>query len=445
MGLQDLSPEILFQICELFCEHCRGEEHGMEQPPEWWGLANPRSNLLALSLVCRSIGSVAQQVLHHFGYMEYHRESKAKFCRTISNNPELAKSLRWVNLSSYGSDEAPLDIVQGWLPETIDKLSHHLLDGGTWIPDKNLLNAIILLQAPNLERIDDDGSHHKAAFNFLDHDAVIRDRALPPNLKYLRLGYAFTYHLRGTIMDLSWDMLGGFIDSFNKLESLHVYYPLASGIDKRLSFDSLRTLQLDQSFMPRKDLERLLSCMPKLEEFAITRLFDGNSDFPEPATGPEILEVLAGRNDTLRRLELDMSCTYDHVENLRALTNLEELKIRLGESRHTAYRYRQRIDKQFFIRIMPPSLRKLHIDFFDKEKMFEEASDGLMTYILSTYRENPQDQRLRMVQVDMQRLPKHWQVCQRDAFQQGCHEWAKNGTLAFGIELFDWNRGRDEI
>lgn len=235
MGLQDLSPEILFQICELFCEHCQGEWYGLRQPPKWWGLVNPRSNLLALSLVCTSIGSVAQQVLHHhFGYDVRHSKSLAQLCRTISNNPELAKSLRWANLSSYGSDEAPLDVVQGWLPETIDKFSHHLLDGGTWIPDKNLLTAIILLQAPNLEKLDDNGCRYKAAFHFLDHDAVIRDRALPPNLKNLRLGtIPYDRHER-VMMDLSWDGLGGFIDTLNKLESLDVWCPLASRIDERL-------------------------------------------------------------------------------------------------------------------------------------------------------------------------------------------------------------------
>ncbi|KAI8721236.1 hypothetical protein NCS52_00570600 [Fusarium sp. LHS14.1] len=444
MGLEDLCPEILFQICELFCEHCQGEWYLTKQPPEWWGLVNPRSSLLALSLVCKSIGSVAQQVLHHHvGYVDKYNQSKAKFCRTISNNPELAKSLRWANLSLSRSDKVPEEVVQGWLQEAINKFSHHLLGGGKRIQYKQLLKAIILLQAPNLEQLDDDSDCYKGAFHFLDHDAVIRDRALPPNLKNLRLGPT-TYNIHGmTMVDISWDGIGGFIDTLNKLESLDVCNPLGSRIDERLSFDSLRTFQLREFLMPRQDLERLLSCMPKLEEFDTTRLFDGDGDLPKPATGPEILEVLAGRNDTLRRLELDMSCTHDNVEQLQHLTNLEELKIILGKSAHAAYRQRQRIDEQFFIRTMPPSLRKLHINRFHGRTMFEEASEALMTYISSTYRDSPQDQRLRMVQVDMQGEPRDWAVCQRDTFQQGCQEWAKNGTLVFDIDVFDWHEYRN--
>ena len=167
-------PETLFQICELFCEHCQGKWYKEGPPPEWWGFDNPRNPLLALSLVCKSIKPFAQRVLHHhFGYGQTYHKVIAQFCRTISNNPELAKDLRWADLSSFGRICAPTDVVKGWLPETITKLSRYLLHDQLAIAREDLLATIILLQAPNLERLDDVGKYDRAVFKFLRRDAVI--------------------------------------------------------------------------------------------------------------------------------------------------------------------------------------------------------------------------------------------------------------------------------
>ncbi|RSL64477.1 hypothetical protein CEP54_004720 [Fusarium duplospermum] len=431
MGLQDLCPEILFQICELFCEHCQGGG-------EWFGLDDPRKSLLALSLVCKSLGPIAQGVLHHhFGFGETTSKSIAQFCRTISNNPELAKALRWADLSSCMEETAPKDVVEGWLPETIKKFSHHLLDGGNGMRDKALLAAIILLQAPNLEYLEDGKGGCKSAFDVLSHGAVIRYHALPPNLKGLRLGsYTNAANLNDTTMiDLSWDRLGRFINALEKLEALVIHCPLASGVDQRLSFQSLRCLCLREFHMPLADLKNLISRIPNLEQFGIFRLPCHNYSMPTPATGPQILEALAQRNDTVRRLGLDMSCTHDDVKALRELTNLEELTMILGSSDHTPYGSHRRTDisKQALVSIMPPSLRKLHV-FVLKKEGFEEASDALLTYIPSTYRQSPDDQRLQMVRIDLTHHPKDWSARQEDIIQQGCQQWANNGTLVFDTE-----------
>jgi hypothetical protein len=159
--------------------------------------------------------------------------------------------------------------VKGWLPETITKLSRYLLHDQLAIAREDLLAAIILLQAPNLERLDDVGKYDRAGFKFLRRDAVIQDQALPPNLKHLCLGDPANalYANNMTMMDLSWNGYGAFIDSLEELESLTVYCPVASGVGEPLSFQSLRTLRLYEFHMPRKDFENLISRIPHLEKF----------------------------------------------------------------------------------------------------------------------------------------------------------------------------------
>ncbi|RSL45590.1 hypothetical protein CEP53_010695 [Fusarium sp. AF-6] len=440
MGFNRLPPEILFHICELFCYHCQGWWYEKEPPPNYYRLKDPYTSLRALSLVCKSIGYIAQRVLHHhFGYALGHNSKYiVQLCRTVSNNPNLARELRWADLSLPDCDTAPEDGVEGWLPETINKLSSHLINGGEGIPDMPLLAAIILLQAPNLKRLEDNRECLDSAFDRLNHDAVIRDHALPPNLKQLRLGAFINVYSSNdsTAVDLSWKGFGGFINTFKKLESLIIYRPLVLGVDKRLSFQSLRALRLHGFQMPLEYFENLISRIPNLKTFGFKQVFYRNYEMPEAATGPEILGVLAKRNDTLRRLELNMSCTHDNVKALLELTKLEELKMGMGAHDPTDYSRGRAIGKQYFKSIMPPSLRKLHLIVY-KKKTFEETSDALMTYISSTYRQSPDDQRLQMVHINPPPCST-WAADQEDAFQQGCQLWTKNGTLVFKHDWSQW-------
>ncbi|RSL80422.1 hypothetical protein CEP51_006591 [Fusarium floridanum] len=435
MGFNRLPPEIIFHICELFCDHCHGSWYENGPPSELFQLEDPYTSLRALSLVCKSIGYIAQRVLHHhFGYTRAGKEAMAKLCRTISSNPELARELRWADLTWWSTGSiVPKDIVGGWLPETINKLSPYLLNGGEGISDDDFLTAIILLQAPNLERLEDNRERLVSAFDRLNHDAVIRDHALPPNLKQLSLGRFVNayYRFESVAVDLSWEGLGGFINTFKKLESLIIHCPLAEGVDERLSFQSLRALQLHGFKLPLEDFENLISRIPNLETFRFSRQNFSNVYMLEHPTGPEILGVLAKRNDTLRRLELHISCTHEDVTALKELTNLEELKMGLGASHRRDYSRGMPIGKQYFKSIMPPSLRKLHLMVY-KTVTFEEASDALITYISSTYRQSPNDQRLQMVHINLSWHRRDWAAWQEDTIQRGCQLWAKNGTLVFG-------------
>ncbi|RTE78614.1 hypothetical protein BHE90_006933 [Fusarium euwallaceae] len=434
MGFNRLPPEILLRICELLCDDCQGWWDGKEPTPVYSFLQDPYTSLRALSLVCKSIGYIAQRVLHrHFGYgLRDDSKSIVQLCRTVSNNPNLARELRWVDLSLPDCDTAPEEVVEGWLPETINKLSHHLVNGGEGIPDMPLLIALILLQAPNIERLEDDRNSLHLTF-----EDVIRDHTLPPRLKQLRLGSSIHVINDLITVDLSWDRVGGFINNLKELESLIIYCPLASGVDERISFESLRALRLRGFHMPPKDLENLLSRIPNLETFGFNRIYHRNYEMPEPATGPEILRVLVKRNDTLRRLELNMSCTHDNVKALLELTKLEELRMGLGASHRNHYSRGRAIGKQYFKSIMPPSLRKLHLVVY-KTETFEETSDALMTYISSTYRQSPDDQRLQMVHINPPEYSTCWAADQEDAFQQGCQLWAKNGTLVFEHDWTQW-------
>ncbi|KAL6356013.1 hypothetical protein LRP88_09598 [Fusarium phalaenopsidis] len=101
----------------------------------------------------------------------------------------------------------------------------------------------------------------------------------------------------------------------------------------------------------------------------------------DTATVSDICEVLTLRKDTLRELD-----------------NLEELKIWAGpalEARSELHR----LDSQALVRALPPSLQKLHVKL--AYTGLDMAGEALMTYISSTYRESPEEQKLKQVYFDV--------------------------------------------
>ncbi|RMJ15400.1 hypothetical protein CDV36_004928 [Fusarium kuroshium] len=316
MSLTDFSSEILLQICEELCPHCQ-EKH-MEIPrPDWWRRDSSRRGLLSLLLVNKKIGAIAQRVLyHHFGYVEKDQnpDDLVRFCLTICAKPELGKCLRWANLSC-SRVEVNYDMTQEYF------------DRGN---PRSALATLILLQAPNLERLDDD-------------------------------------------------VLEEFAHFYVGLRARH-----------------------------RQDA----------------------------ATVSDICQVLAQRKDTLRRLLLDASCTTDNIDHLRELDNLEELKICAGPILERQ-RGTDRLQPYALASIMPPSLKKLHV----KSKMpgLDRAGEALITYIQSTYRESPDEQKLKHVYFDVYEEPDRTYFPFRGKLERTCRDWIKNGTVVFKVGRFAWD------
>ncbi|UPK89248.1 hypothetical protein LCI18_000183 [Fusarium solani-melongenae] len=440
MNLTEFSAEILLQICEEFCQHCQ-EKHMKIARPDWWRRDSSRRALLDLSFVNRKVGYIAQRVLHHhFGYVDKDREPNglARFFRTISNNPGLGKCLRWANLSMPLA-EIDRDVIQGWLLGALEKFSHHVALNAQMAYEECpnfALSPLIVLQAPNLERIDDDGKIEGPCLFYLD-GSVVRDGALPQNLSTVWLGDwipSLGDHDRlGQKLSL-WG-LGYQLSSLPKLHALGIYCPVFSIPDERVLFQHLRVLRLGDFLMRRDELERLISCTPMLEEFAHFYFGLPAMDRGATATVPDICEVLTLRKDTLRRVMLDASCTTDDIHALRELDNLEELKIWAGPSLE-AQSESYRLDSHALVRALPPSLQKLHV--ISVPKGLASAGEALMTYIRSTYRESSEQQKLKKVYFDVYEETALGYSHFKKLFELECQEWTRHGTVVISVRRFAW-------
>ncbi|RSL64525.1 hypothetical protein CEP54_004719 [Fusarium duplospermum] len=426
MNLTDFSTEILLQICEALCPHCQ-EKHLEIPRPDWWRRDSSRRALLNLCLVNREVGAMAQRVLyHHFGYVEKDRDPDdlVRFCRTICAKPELGKCLRWANLSS-SRVEVNFDMIGGWLTDAFDKfldkifLDEEYFERGS---PRSAFAALILLQAPNLERLDDDGKNHGSFLRMMvwDDGTSVYDDVLPQNLRSVKLGdwiCSLRDHERHGI-DLRAGCLGYLLSSLPKLDTLTIYCPAFSAPDDRVRFQHLRVLRL------------------VLEEFAHYYYGLPGIVRTDAATISDICEVLAQRKDTLRRLLLDASCTTDDIDGLRELDNLEELKIGAGPILEPQPGL-GRLDPHALVRVLPPSLKKLHV----KSKMpgLDLAGEALMTYIESTYRESTAEQKLKQVYFDVYEEPDRAYFPLRRKLEKRCRDWIKNGSVVFSVGRFAWD------
>ncbi|RSL45591.1 hypothetical protein CEP53_010694 [Fusarium sp. AF-6] len=444
MSLTDFSSEIILQICEELCPHCQ-EKHREIPRPDWWQRDYSRWALLALCHVNKKVGAIAQQVLyHHFGYVEKDRDPDdlVRFCRTICANPELGKYLRWADLS-YSRVEVDCEMTRGWLMDALDKfhekmfLDQDYFDSGN---PRSALAALILLQAPNLERFDDDGKNDGSFLRMMDWEdgIVIHDDVLPQNLRSVKLGdwcSSFREHEMYGI-DLRDGCLGYLLSSLPKLHTLTIYCPMFLAPDDRVNFQHLRVLRLGEFLMNREEFERLISYTPVLQEFAHFYVGLRARHRQDAATVSDICQVLAQRTDTLRRLLLDASCTTDNIDHLRELDNLEELKICAGPILERQ-RGTDRLQPYALASILPPSLKKLHV--ISKMPGLDRAGEALITYIQLTYRESPDEQKLKHVYFDVYEEPDRTYFPFKRKLERTCRDWMKHGTVVFSVGRFAWD------
>lgn len=443
MNLTEFSTEILLQICEEFCHHCQ-EKHLENPETDSWTRGSSRHALLDLSLVNRKIGAIAQRVLHHHcGYVDRYSEPEdvVRFCRTICENPELGKCLRWANLSLLEA-ETDRDVFPGWLPDAIEAFGHHItLDAHSLVEDwpDSSIAPLIMLQAPNLERIDDDGKEEGTCLRLLSSEArtAVGDGALLQNLTSAWLGSHLPClgQFSSPGPDLSWWALGCLLSSLPKLHTLTLYCPMFSSPDEQLSLQHVRVLRISHFFMPRDDFERLISGTPMLEEFAHFYLALPAVHRGDTATVSDICEALTMRKDTLRRVILGASCTTDDIQALRGLDNLEELKIWAGPFLE-AQSELDILNPLSPERALPPSLQKLHVK--STTPGLTLACEALLMYIEGTYRESPEEQKLKNVFFDVYDEPAREYLPFKNSFGTRCHNWLKHGTVVFSVKRFDW-------
>ncbi|KAF5009395.1 hypothetical protein FDECE_4386 [Fusarium decemcellulare] len=465
MGLKDLQPELIYQICENLCQHCT-EKHIDAPQAELWRMTPEaklgRQTLLSLCLVNKDIGEIAQKVLfHHVGWLGEKETVLYYLLRTIHAKPDLGKHIRVANLTPVPI--LPQIFPGHWLQQVFPKFRHLLSldfllqnfnidagDNGDTI--SNAIPVVILLQAPHLEHLCVTGLQDWVLFDQLDKEVVLREKLLPQDLKTLyvsKYGRIYPGGAEQMKLDLSPAGLGEYISSFKRLHTLTLCNPRGSTITDSLSIENLRTLRLSDVQLTEAQLRTLLSTTRCLREFVFHEIMNRGTPVEPPVNPQEIFEILASKNDTLRRLVLNTWTYTGPLTMGRKLTNLEELRIN-----HPVFcdilnlaRNRRQLDEERLVGFLPPSIRTLHLDASGLgTKWMEEA---LAKYIMSTYNPSPDEQKLKKVILNFKMRvsyaperpssPADDPVIYFDTFLRGkCARWFENGTMGLTKERMLW-------
>ncbi|KAF4976753.1 hypothetical protein FZEAL_6632 [Fusarium zealandicum] len=458
MNLQDLQPELILQICENLCQHCL-EKHSNLPRYEIWDRnpeASPcRQALVSLSLVSKRVGAIAQTVLyHHFGFLEQSPLAPFYFCRTISENPNLARKIRLL-YTTHVPEMPDIEEARNWLPGVLDKFKKQLdfpplpqgvenIFDNTYPSSRYLIPALILFQVPRLEHIYVAGRGNWAMFNMIDRKAMLIGDFLPKGVKSLGVG-ALGLHDTGTewkkSLDISEKGAGRFLAAFNRLSALCLHSPTGSITIARPSLDNVRTLRLSESALTIEQLRDLIQTTKCLEEFAYQQAIYNSSDTQAAISSQAILEVLADRKETLRRVILYVGWRNDPVVSAKCLTGLEELKVNGDALRNMLQLLQNHEDLKHdaLIDVFPPSIHTLHLDIACRS--FRYMQEAIASYIESTYRSSPVEQKLKRVVIHYRHLEtlRHNGPTQRVTeelievfrafFQNRCQRWLRNGTL----------------
>ncbi|KAJ4268824.1 hypothetical protein NW762_002894 [Fusarium torreyae] len=394
MNLQDLLPELIIQICELLCQHC-AEDHIKWPRHEWWpDESEPRilrHALLNLSLLCKSWGAIAQKVLHHnFGFLDQDPVAQVLFCRTISENPELAKQLKHAKLYHIETafDKA---LAQSWITDVLKKFSTFLtLDTETsrW---EEFIAPLILLQVPNLKHLVAEGTGDWMLFEKFNIQAVIREHALPRHIQALNIGKIFSKHDETLYpVGLSNHGFAGILPAFDDLRHIAIWHPGREPIQHPLAFQNIRTLCFGNASLSRRQLHSLVSATGPLEDF----VYGGRTYHPDAVSGEEVFEILALRKDTLKAAKVVTHKTTKCFAAASQLTNLEILTLEYDTFWQPSPGNTQ-LDDQALVGAFPASLEGIQISVFHEH--LEGMREALINYILSTCAESREEQKLKSV------------------------------------------------
>ncbi|KAF5659079.1 hypothetical protein FHETE_9574 [Fusarium heterosporum] len=436
MGFQDLPTEILYQIFELFCQHC-AEKHLATPRHDTWHTVQEikvsRRCLINLSVTCTRWGHVAQNVLHHhFGFLETTYEQHIGFCRTISQNQELGQQLRVAKLRRIATF-LNATLVENWITEPLTKYSEFIsypgsvfdMDFLTW---EDYIAPLILLQTPNLEHADIHGYFDWALFSDFNIRNVVQARALPRNLKTLSVGRQtkMRYSEPEPVVQIcdAKNIMTIVFSAFEHLQMLTVSNPHIHLLFTPPPFQNLRSLRLFNAHIREQDkLQILIDAAISLEEFVFWEK-DQIEIAPLGRLTPRgVFEALTSRKETLKRVVLRMNATPvpfqdsrelvhpTHLADLSQLTNLEELRMNMGmlcNGPELSRRHLMLSDKAL-IGVFPPSLRTLCIDIAVLE--FSCFGSALRAYAMSTCNEQPDQQRLEQL------------IVHTTSVMPGSHEW----------------------
>ncbi|RKL41165.1 hypothetical protein BFJ72_g6060 [Fusarium proliferatum] len=459
MGNPQLPAEILYQIFEHFCLHCQ-EKHSASHEQILDNKKDKDSQaLFSLSQTCKSWGCVAQNILHHY-FKHSNDEYQIKFCRTICENPKLGEQLQVAMLKQHVAGDQHL-LYRSWYKESMVRYGHLLgqkplkLQSSvtTW---GDYIAPIILLRATNLKLLVVHRLYSSSIFQGFSMEAVIKNKALTPKLESLSVGQqrisSLWYH--EPRVETGLNTLGGFLMILENLQTLSISRPTFKNLPEKLPLQKLRRLRIGNACLSKDELQRLINSTGNLEEF-VYREIEGTAGSTLTVTSQEIFEMLLPMKDTLKRVVMKMDGSERLPTTMAQLVKLQQLRVNAGVlcDIPTMRTNGLVLAKDVLLDVFPPNLQTLCLDHSHTDA--PRYREALASYISSTYREPPQEQKLKEVTLHFVDKsipnPAPWTapvlgrpLRDRNASEGECLRsecsplWLKNGCITVTTAPFLW-------
>lgn len=315
-----------------------------------------RKNLQNLSLSCKQVGAVAQPFLHHtYGFIERYDRTIYKFCRTISQRPDLAKSVQAITLKHVGGVQWYASREMDWIVPVVTRLSSQLTLDLTALNDigrrdsliERALPAVTLLQLSQLKELIVRGKDDWYLFGDIKTQAECGSRGhILPELRWLSASVpALREPTRLTTpflpLSIANQRLGGYLSSFTNLESLDLRRVMNSFVPKNLRLPKVNKLSLRDTILSKEGLRRIVHATGDLLSFryseiqgagflGIPRLDGGGGT---PATSHDIFSALEAKKGSLEYVIVN---TYyrgatdqmtEPGQNLEPISQLKKLRV----------------------------------------------------------------------------------------------------------------------
>ncbi|KAF5569162.1 hypothetical protein FPHYL_2289 [Fusarium phyllophilum] len=455
MLIQNLQREIIYLICESICPHCQQLRRdwpplGCTAPPP--AATEHRQTIFNLSLICKRWGYIAQKVLHHhFGYFESHPKAEFLFCRTLSESTELGKHVKQARIRQISKYDWSLD--EEWLAKSLEKFSGVLnFQESSSVPDISkwgeFIAPLILLHVPTLNRLSMQNGHldktmRKFRTLFLGEQCVIPQSIT--TLDVIPLKYDGS-NANGSL-DLSEACMGGLLTASPGVRDMILFNPKTQSLRNRLNLSSLRDLTLCAAFS-REELRLFLASTGPLEMLFYYGLY--SSDL----TLQDICELLISKKDSLKVLRLETTSGKSQCFTAaKSLINVSEMRL-LFKGFWSPTKAEPILEEHVLLGIFPPNLSVIWFDI--SETTILGVLDALAKYILSTFRDQPAEQKLRHVVIrvltNVEREPSEFPMAtNRSAWEkikQRCQYFPRHGTISMYVMCERTGRGRlvsDEV
>ncbi|KAF5578929.1 hypothetical protein FPANT_9801 [Fusarium pseudoanthophilum] len=452
MDPQNLDAALIYIICENFCLHCHEGPGDLQDFPSVSAAQGAdakvlRYTLVSLSTLCKSWGYIAQKILHHhFGFSETTPLAEVLFCRTLYENPELAKQIKQAFVRYIYPDDIRAE--EDWPVKSLNRLSGIIGPPGAepittgW---ERFIGALVLLQTPNLEYLETIAKDLSQILDKFSKPLSIHENRFPQRLKSLNIKNKTA---RETIflnpLDLSEGSIGGFIAALPNLQSLEAMNPNRRTLRDPLKFRNVRHIALRSTILSQEALRLLISATGPLESFLYVGAYCFGAEF---CSIQDICEILALRKNTLKALiAVPAHTAYEFTAGARLL-NVRYMRMALEDIWLPVIDDEIR-DDQILVRGLPPCLEAVTFDA--AENILEDLLDAVITYIQSSYRKDPNDQVLKIVNIvvymesdreKMEQSPDSIHNSAVKLIEEKCGNFLKNGMVV--LRAF-WGDGQDE-